>query len=299
MIDWLPGFDRRPLGSTVRGRAYQYHHNPKGCLHTTEGGSIDGAIAAYSPYPPHLVYDWRTRQRVQHVPLTLASYSAKDGNDDDYMIQVELVGFARDTRGWSDEALQRIAEDVARPLEQHFDIPRRAIWHGFKDERDGVKPYLSSTTSPIRITSAQLRDFSGWLGHQHLPAPDTHWDPGAFPIARMFAFMMEDDMQLTDQINTLTFPPDKPQTVTVGQMLAEIHRQLTAGIGMEGRPVDPARRDNDLGHLVSLRAEVAKLRTEVAALKAAGTAPDVDALVAKLEAAINGLQVHITTGTES
>jgi hypothetical protein len=192
---WLPGWTRHQFN--LRGKPYQYAHNPKGCLHTTEGGSIAGALGAYAPYPPHGIYDWRSREKLQHIPLNLASYSAMDGNDDDYMAQIELVGFAADTRSWPEQAWRNIAEDVVKPLEDHFGIPRRAVWHGFKDGQDGIYPYISSASSPIRLSAAQLRDFSGWLGHQHLPAPDNHWDPGAIRMDRIFTHL-EDDVSLTE-----------------------------------------------------------------------------------------------------
>ena len=192
---WLPGY-RRHLFS-LRGKPYQFTHNPKGCLHTTEGGSIAGALSAYAPYPPHLIYDWRSREKVQHIPLNLAAYSAMDGSDDDYMVQVELVGFAAESRNWPEQALRNIAEDVLFHIEQASGVPRKAIWHGFKDARDGISPPLASTSSPIRINPTQLRDFSGWLGHQHLPAPDEHWDPGALPIQRIFNYMQEGEDEMS------------------------------------------------------------------------------------------------------
>lgn len=192
---WLPGYRRHLFA--LRGKPYQFTHNPKGLLHSTEGGSIAGALSAYAPYPPHIIYDWRSREKVQHIPLNLAAYAAMDGSDDDYMIQVELVGFAAETRNWPEQALRNIAEDVLLPIEKAFGVPRKAIWHGFKDARDGISPPLASTSSPIRINPTQLRDFSGWLGHQHLPAPDEHWDPGALPIQKIFSYMQEGDFMAT------------------------------------------------------------------------------------------------------
>lgn len=195
---WLPGYERHEYPG-LAGKPYQFTHNPKGCMHTTEGGSIAGAMSAYAPYPPHLIYDWRNRRGVQHVRLDRASYSAMDGNDDDYMIQVELVGFAAETRFWPEQALRNIAADVVAPLEQYFKIPRRLIWHGFKDGRDGI--VLAAPNSPIRLNWVQLRDFAGWLGHQHLPAPDDHWDPGALPVQRILNYLTQEapDMDATER----------------------------------------------------------------------------------------------------
>ncbi len=203
---WLPGWDRHLFN--LRGKPYQYTRNPKGCLHTTEGGSIAGALAAYAPYPPHGIYDWRDRKKLQHIPLNLASYSAMDGNDDDYLVQIELVGFAAESRFWPDEAWRNIAEDVIKPLEDNFGIPRRAL--GFKDGRDGISPPLATEDSPIRLSWDELRDYSGWLGHQHLPAPDEHWDPGAVQIGKIFAYvgepLEEDDMPMIIKKNDGSSP---------------------------------------------------------------------------------------------
>jgi len=183
---WLPGWAKNPLGGDVRGKLYQFVENPKCCLHTTEGTTIDGAVAAYRPYPPHGVYRWDTREARQHIPLDLASYSAMDGNDDDFMIQIELVGFAHDTRNWPDIAYRNIAADVIGPIADAFGVPPESIEKQWLDDTDGVT--IASPSSPLRITPAQLRDFSGWLGHQHLPAPDSHWDPGALDIARLIRY---------------------------------------------------------------------------------------------------------------
>lgn len=244
---WLSGFTRVLLGSGVRGKPYQYTHNPKGCLHTTEGTGIAGARAAYAPYPPHLIYDWRTRKGEQHVPLNLASYSAMDGNDDDYMIQVELVGFARETRSWPEEALRNIAQDVVAPLEQAFGIPRQAIWEGFKDERDGM--VLASASSPIRITAAELRDFSGWLGHQHLPAPDSHWDPGALPLARIFSFLSQED----DMANFSD--ADKAALLAAAEKITANYSPTA-----DDRPLPIDTADDITGHVLSVRGLQEKMR---------------------------------------
>jgi hypothetical protein len=195
MAAWLPNFTRVPLPG-VPGKAYQFTHNPKVCWHTTEGGSIAGARSAYAPYPPHLIYDARYRVGEQHIPITLAAYSAMDGNDDDYMIQVELVGFAGETRNWPDWMLYNIATDVVLPLEEHFGVPRNIVWKQWLDDKDGVT--IASANSPLRLSWQELRDFSGHLAHQHLPSPDNHWDAGRLNIGRILEFAGGDNMALTD-----------------------------------------------------------------------------------------------------
>lgn len=225
MADWLPGWERyeyRNLG----GKTYQFTHNPKGCIHTTEGSSIAGALKAYAPYPPHGIYDPRNREKLQHVALNRASYSAMDGNDDDYMVQIEIVGYAAESRNWPDEWYRNIAEDVFKPLEDHFGIPRIGIWKGFADGADGINPPPATSISPLRLTWDQLRDFSGWLGHQHLPAPDTHWDPGHLQIEKIFSFMGDDvslnseNVTVTD--STLFAPYDENAAKVLGAILGNV-----------------------------------------------------------------------------
>lgn len=299
---WLPGFAKVPLGTNVRGKPYQFTHNPKCCLHTTEGSSIAGARAAYAPYPPHLIYDWRTRTGEQHIPLNLASYSAMDGNDDDYMVQVEIVGFAAESRNWSDEALRRIAEDVFMPIEKAFKVPRVAIGKGFKDALDRISPPLASTSSPIRLSWDQLRDFSGWLGHQHLPAPDEHWDPGALPIQRIFDFMEgEDDMTVDEFLDTVVDQEFSP----------EIGKALGITPNKDGKYIKPGvtqrvlNRWSDNRHeslrmdLVATQEKLDSALTELAAIKekvanptpapVAMTEADRDAIAAKVTSAMAGV----------
>jgi hypothetical protein len=196
MALWLPGWTRVNLG--LSGKPFEYTHNPKGLLHSTEGTSLAGAESAMRNYPSHLGYDYRTRQKHQYISLDLAAYSAMDQSDDDPIYQVELVGFAKDMRYLPDWALRNIAEDVIKPLADTVGIPARIIGSGFKDGLDGIYPYIASAESPIRLSYTQLRAFSGWLGHQHLPAPDNHWDPGAINMARLLELAYGEDDWMAD-----------------------------------------------------------------------------------------------------
>lgn len=202
MAIWLPGYTRVNLG--LSGKPFEYRHNPKGLLHSTEGTSLAGAEEAMRAYPSHLGYDYRTRDKHQYISLDLAAYSAMDESDNDPIYQVELVGFAKDMRYLPEWALKNIAEDVIKPLADAVGIPPQIIGHGFKDGLDNIYPYLASPQSPIRISYAQLRAFTGWLGHQHLPAPDSHWDPGAINMSRLIALAYgDDDLSAEDLLNTV------------------------------------------------------------------------------------------------
>lgn len=209
---WLKGYRRVDLGGDVAGGLYDEVVHPKLGWHTTEGESLTGARAAFRPYPPHLGYNPRTREREQYIPLNRHSYAYANGEaDDEFIVQVEVVGFAAQSHTWSDQTLRNLAEDVVRPVRAAIGVPDRVIPNGFHGEGEGI--ILASTSSPIRVSLATLRAFSGHLGHQHIPG-DAHWDPGRLPIGKILTFAgptsggpsappttpEDNDMQLTDRM---------------------------------------------------------------------------------------------------
>lgn len=207
MAGYLPGATFVDLGPD--GGPYDEITRPKVCWHTTEGTSIAGAEAAFRSYPPHLCYDPRSRERRQYVRLDRHSYALRGGeSDDEYVVQIELVGRAAETHGWPDEWYRNIGEDLVRPLRKTVGVPDQHLRFYRADE--GI--VLARPTSPIRLSSSAFRAFSGHLGHQHAPAPDEHWDPGGFRIDKALNYSQEDDMSWNDP---LTFSkPDGSGTST-------------------------------------------------------------------------------------
>lgn len=231
---WVPGFTRVDLGATVAGGAYDEWAHPKALWHTTESISADGAERAFRPYPPHLCYDARFRLGRQYVPLNRHSYSLrKSESDDEFCIQVELVGFAADTHIWPDEWLRNIGVDVVRPLRELAGVPDVVVWKGFHGEGEGI--VLASKGSPIRLTDAELRGFSGHLGHQHAPGSgtdgDEHWDPGRLPMQKILDYSQEDDMPTVKEL--MDYPvrraDDPTKTSSLGGVIGwyDLHLQET------------------------------------------------------------------------
>lgn len=185
-MTWLPGFQRilipGALGQTHLQRV------TKVCWHTTEGSTVEGAVAAYTQrrVPPHLTVDPARGRLVQHVPLDRAAY-ALHAVDQTGVIQVEIVGFARETRSWSPHWLRWLGEAVLAPI---FDtcpgIDRHQVLET-RDEQTNTSPPLASPASPIRLSRSAWDRFAGCLGHQHAPAPNHHWDPGALNLAAISA----------------------------------------------------------------------------------------------------------------
>lgn len=194
MITWLPGYQKIDLGPD--GGVFDETKHPKGVIHTTEGSSLQGAEAAFKQYPPHLGYDPIKRIKHQYISLDRHSYALRgDESDDEYAIQIEIVGFAAQTHLWSNTVYQNIAEDVIGPLEKALEIPRISLTFHGQDE--GM--ILATKYSQIRLTDSAYRSYTGWLGHQHVPAPDVHWDPGRFNIRKCFEYLEELDRLSVDR----------------------------------------------------------------------------------------------------
>jgi len=210
----IPGFTYIDLG--LDGGPYDERAHPKVCWHMTEGTSIAGAEAAFAPYPPHAIYEPRTRGRRQYISADLHSYALKGAeSDDEYVIQIEVVGFSAAAPSWPDEYYRNIGVDVVRPLRELLGIPDAHL--RFYSDREGI--VLASKNSPIRLSDAAFRTFSGHLGHQHVPAPDAHWDPGGFrfneAISASYPPVEETDMPGIAYPFTLTptRPPGAPEKV--------------------------------------------------------------------------------------
>lgn len=203
---WIPGWTRKDLGPD--GGPFDQHDKVKVLLHTTEGSTLDGAESAFRSYPPHLGYDPVRRIKRQYVALNRHSYSIRNAEaEDDYVIQVEIVGRAMHTHTWSQVAYRNFAMDVIMPLEAAIGVPRRHL--RFYRANEGI--VLAKPTSPVRISNAAWRNYSGWLGHQHAPAPDEHWDPGGFLLDLAFSFVPGKSAEKKDPIMELVRERDKKE----------------------------------------------------------------------------------------
>lgn len=197
-MTWLSGFEHRNLGPV--GGAYDTRSNPKFGWHTWEGYSWSAAETAFARYPPHIAVNPKDKVRRQYVSLDRHAYAfAGSDSDDSYIIQVEVAGFAAATHTWPESYLRWLGEYVVKPIADAVGIPPVIVPMGFHGEREGM--VLASERSPIRFRStAALDAFSGHCGHQHMPAPDHHWDPGRLPIDRILAYAGgEEEFRMDDE----------------------------------------------------------------------------------------------------
>lgn len=271
---WFPHASYKDLGPD--GGPYDEIAHPKCLWHTTEGNSLEGAEAAFRNYPPHIGYDPRIRDLRQYVKMDRHAYAlAGSEADDECIFQIELVGFANSTHTWPDWYYDNIRRDLIIPFREIYGVPDQHLRFYGADE--GI--VLASKDSPIRLSLAQLRSFSGHLGHQHAPAPDAHWDPGRLLLDKVLSYA-EDDMTpeehnwLATVYQQITGDEDwsgpdgwgwgdfvDGTTRTPVDLLRIIHREIAKRYTIEGRPVSPDLDDTLYGHLLSTRAEIQQVST--------------------------------------
>lgn len=155
--------------------------NPKIIWHTTEGQTIDGAVAAYRANGgdcPHFTIEPHnfSRKLYQHIRLDRASRSLRhpSGTPETNRagcIQIEIVGFTADIRKMT-RRQYRWLYWLARWIEQNAHV-HRAAYHPFPDNPGYHR------LSPDGFPTAR-----GHLGHCHVPNND-HMDPGNIIIGRI------------------------------------------------------------------------------------------------------------------
>lgn len=184
-MTWLAGFDRIDAGRD--GGSWARTDLPwRGVIHTTEGASIAGAVAAYrkNGTPPHFTVDPVRLERAQHIPLDRAAYALKNmpgGVETNRVpcIQIEIVGYAGQTHLWPAERLDWLGDQVLKPIMER--VPIGVAHPKFVGEEDGT---IARDDAPQRLSYAAWEKLNGWCGHQHVPE-NHHWDPGRIDLTRV------------------------------------------------------------------------------------------------------------------
>lgn len=170
MTSWHPNAHRVPYpdaGSFVNA-------GHKLVWHTTEGTSLP----RYSGDAPHFTFDPRTNELWQHIGIDRAAAALMHPQgtvetNHAHAIQVELIGFAKDTATWPDSYYRNIAA-LARWIEKNAGVPRRA----------GVHFTAGGGRQAARLSPAGWLAYAGHCGHEHVPS-NFHWDPGQFRIGKV------------------------------------------------------------------------------------------------------------------
>lgn len=180
-----------PGASRVQKFSGNRHKRPvsKIVLHTTEGSSWPGYGGGGSA--PHFTVhrDGTIRQHIDTAYSAKALVNRSGGveTNNGGVIQIEFIGscdraWARKhglffTEGATDKDLAGLARVLAWISKTHG-VPLTAT---------GLRWPTSNAayaTAPQRMSYSAWNAYRGVCGHTHVPEND-HWDPGAFPIARL------------------------------------------------------------------------------------------------------------------
>lgn len=164
-------------------------------IHTTEGSTAAGAFAAYEDGGvPHFTWVLPSRgaAKYQHIDTAVAASALRNESggvqtNRDSAIQVEIVGFSKDTRYLDDDDLKWLGDAIREVCE------REAIdWHKAPTFYDGQSGFtLATPTARQRMSEATWDAYNGVCGHQHVPE-NSHWDPGALDYPRLLQLQEED-----------------------------------------------------------------------------------------------------------
>lgn len=195
----------------------------RGVEHSTEGNSIEGAVATYrdAGVPPQTTIDPAARRKAQHIDLDRSGYALahpKGTPETNRLpcIQVEIVMYAdRDKAnangglyvGDLTDAHYAFIGECIREIEAVVPIPHE-FHRGFVHYPDSYGLH-----APQRMSWDTWYNFSGWCGHQHVPG-NVHGDPGEFDPSRLT--QGDDDMGIS---------PD--DWATLNMKFAEVHNHQT------------------------------------------------------------------------
>lgn len=149
----------------------------KGVLHTTEGPSAAGAIAAFksSGSWPHFLVDpaGKVWQFIDSALAARALQNLAGGveTNRDHAVQIEIVGFAGQPTAHTPAQM-----DALRSLMRWIEATE-----GVKPVGPG-RPFADHYgQAGIRFDGPTWDNFNGWCGHCHVVEND-HWDPGMIDL---------------------------------------------------------------------------------------------------------------------
>lgn len=172
-----------------------------GVVHTTEGTSLpDYAGGSQAPnftlLPDFGAKELKVYQHFDFDRSSRALVNAAGGVQTNTLnvVQFELVGTCspEQHKTWNDKGVQHIYWPEA-PDWALLEFARLVRW---AHDNHGV-PMTSTVTwkaypgsygaNGVRLSYAAWNDYSGWLGHQHVPE-NVHGDPGAFQMGKVLAY---------------------------------------------------------------------------------------------------------------
>lgn len=117
---WVPQFDRAPIEGKpgIEITEASAETGPRSLRVHLANGTVSGVVEGYTSSPPHAIVDFRTGERIQHIPLDRAAYrlDCPEDSADDPGIQIEVVGRTDDARSWPEPMVAWLAYEVFAPI---------------------------------------------------------------------------------------------------------------------------------------------------------------------------------------
>lgn len=170
--------------TSVRGNsAGSYIGGPfKGVLHTTEGTTGEGAIAAFKANNswPHFLINtvgtvWQFLD-TKRAARTLRNLSGGVQTNLDSAVQIEIVGYASKPNSHSVAQMEALRK-LMRWIEQDTGVKPTGP----------PRPFATAYGQNfLRFSGREWDNFNGWCGHCHVPE-NLHWDPGCIDMAKLLS----------------------------------------------------------------------------------------------------------------
>jgi hypothetical protein len=150
-------------------------------LHTTEGESwFDYGSVGFGP---HLTWNPHTARMRQHIPMNRTATALEDRSSTavrenrDNVVQIEIIGRARNAPGFDDATLRALGR-LVRWCSDVGGMPMTSTvsWRKFPMSGDSQ-----------RLSGPAYDDYRGVLGHQHVSG-NSHGDPGLIDIRTILAY---------------------------------------------------------------------------------------------------------------
>lgn len=215
---------------------------PKGVLHTTEGSSASGAIAAFKANNSWSHFLVHTDGKIwQFINTNVAARTLRNAlggvqTNTDWAIQIEIVGFAAKI-GLMPTAQHKALYDLMRWIETDSGVLPVAP----------PLPFASRYGQPgTRLSSAVWDAYGGWCGHSHVPEGNDHWDPGKIDLLSLLP---------PKDVKPMYEPPLNLEPIAASVKLADGRVYLGAVSGaIYGFEVPPIRGANGQAYFVGRKA---------------------------------------------
>lgn len=180
-----------------------------GVLHTTEGPTVEGALAIFRQhYAPHFLVGLDAHRQVRVLQLVQVGTIGAALVTHNWLaiVQVEMVGFSKETLWRPDDGTAEALASLMAVCKREYGIPLAHPWADGDFGRAGDNPHRHAGKFGVA---------AGWYAHGDCPSPDTHWDVGALE----WSSLLDRASAMTDILNAPAWapPPPPPRPCADGQ----------------------------------------------------------------------------------